>query len=629
MPLPAATLIDGSIVECRTIAGLVNVNDDLFSLLDDATGADAPGQRSSRLCHGWEGALSFRRGDEPAAFFGELEDAMAGGLHAVGLFDFEFGHQLQGLRASDNARPLATVQLYRHCERLSRIEVDAWLARRSGHAPYAVTGLRPALDPERFIAAMDAIHRYIESGDTYQVNYTFPLHFDVHGDPVALYAALRARQPVPYGALIALPDGSTVLSMSPELFVSHRQGQLTCQPMKGTAAVSGDPVQDAARAAALKASIKERSENLMIVDLLRNDLGRIAVTGSVKVPDLFHVERYGAVLQMTSSVTATAREDIGLQQVFDALYPCGSITGAPKRRTMQLLQHLEAWPRRLYTGAIGWFEPAAAGRPMGDFMLSVPIRTLLLDAPDTNDIRRGEMGVGAGIVHDSDAQAEYQECLLKARFLTGVAPGFELFETMCATTEACPYLERHLTRLSASAAQLGFACDVNAIRARVAEACAALLPGHDYRLRLSLRVDGQVALHSAVIAPLPQPVQLQLSPIVMRSDDGLLAHKTTLRRVYDEAWQSAEKAGAFDALFFNERGELTEGGRCNVLVKLGGQWFTPPLASGLLPGVMRAVLMEDPDWAVSERVITLADLQQAEEICVCNALRGVLRATLA
>ncbi len=604
-------------------------NDNLFSLLDDAAGCDAPGRRTSRLCHGWHRNIVFRHGDDPAAFFDALDAALANGLHAVGLFDYEFGLPLQGLPVDPNTRPLATIQLYRHCERLSCSEVDEWLARRVRNAPYAVTGLQPALDVQRFTQAVDAIHRYIESGDTYQVNFTFPLHFDVHGDPVALYAALRARQPVPYGALVMLPDGSSVLSMSPELFVSHHDGQLTCRPMKGTAAVSGDPAQDAARAVALQQSVKERSENLMIVDLLRNDLGRIAATGSVKVPKLFDVERYGAVLQMTSTVTATAREDIGLQQLFEALYPCGSITGAPKRRTMQLLQQLEASPRRLYTGAIGWFEPAAAHRKLGGFMLSVPIRTLLLDAPDANDVRRGEMGVGAGIVYDSDAQAEYQECLLKARFLTGAAPGFELFETMHASSAACRYLDRHLARLSASAAQLGFVCNVAAIRAQVLAVCAALTPGQDYRLRLALDAGGNVQLRSAVVTPLKEPVRLLLSPVVMPADDVLLGHKTTLRRVYDAGWQAAEQAGAFDSLFFNERGELTEGGRSNVLLKLDGQWYTPPLASGLLPGVMRSVVLDDPSWAVREKVLALADLRQAEAICVCNALRGVVQAVLA
>ncbi len=629
----------------RTAAG----TEAIFALLDDASDGDCldhgdkamPRQRSSRLYLGWQHSLTYRNGDDVNAFFDALDAALAAGLHAVGLFDYEFGHQWQGLpQAQEAERPLATVLLFAHCERLDRAGVDDWLAQRAAHAgragnatpathtPYAVTGLRASLQQQHFTDAIDAIHRYIEAGDTYQVNFTFPLHFDTHGDPVALYAALRTRQPVPYGALVALPDRSFVLSMSPELFLSHQQGQLTCRPMKGTAAVSGDIGQDAERARALQDSVKERSENLMIVDLLRNDLGRIAVTGSVKVPDLFTVSRYGSVLQMTSTVTATVRDDVGWPQVFHALYPCGSITGAPKRRTMQLLQQLENLPRKLYTGAIGWFEPPQAGRRLGDFMLSVPIRTLLLDAPDANDRRRGEMGVGAGIVHDSDAQAEYQECLLKARFLTGVAPGFELFETMHATREGCRHLERHLSRISASAAQLGFVCELERIRAQLDAACASLQPGHAYRLRLALSVNGEINIRTAPLATLQEPVRLLLSPVVMPATDPLLLHKTTLRRVYDQAWQAAEAVGAFDTLFFNERGELTEGGRCNVLVKLDGHWLTPPLACGLLPGVMRAVLLEDPALNVIEAVLTHEDLRNAEEIRVCNALRGMLTAQL-
>jgi para-aminobenzoate synthetase/4-amino-4-deoxychorismate lyase len=450
----------------------------------------------------------------------------------------------------------------------------------------------------------------------------------MHGEPAALYAALRARQPVPYGALIALPDGQSVLSLSPELFVSHTQGDLLCRPMKGTAAASGDPTVDMQRAQVLRHSEKERSENLMIVDLLRNDLGRIAETGSVTVPELFTVERFGAVLQMTSTIAARAREEIGLRQVFDALFPCGSITGAPKRRTLQLVQSLESGPRRLYTGAIGWFEPPAYGRQLGDFMLSVPIRTLLLDAPDVNLRRQGEMGVGAGIVYDSDARAEYQECLLKARFLTGVAPGFSLFETMRANAHGCVLLERHLARLSASALALGFACHEQAVREHIAAACASMESGKDYRLRVSLAHDGAVQASFAPVTPITQPVRLLLSLVSMPSDDALLLHKTTLRATYDAGWRQAEAAGAFDMLFFNERGELTEGGRSNVFVRIQGRWITPPLSSGLLPGVMRARLLADPEWNAVERPLTRDALREADAICVCNALRGVLSAQI-
>ncbi len=601
-----------------------------FALLDDARAAGvAPAQHRSRLYVAPVRTLVLNEGEDIAPFFAALDDALAQGQHAVGAFSFEMGYGLQGLPSGQPVgSPLATVMLFECCERLAPADVDAWIAQRAGSAPHAVTRLRAALDERGFTAAIDEIHRYIERGDTYQVNFTFPMRFDMHGDPLALYAVLRARQPVPYGALLALPDGQAVLSLSPELFVSHADGDLSCRPMKGTAAASGDASTDALRAQTLRSSDKERSENLMIVDLLRNDLGRIAQTGSVKVPELFAVERFGAVLQMTSTVTARVRGDIGLQQLFDALYPCGSITGAPKRRTLQIVQSLERWPRRLYTGAIGWFEPPPAGRRLGNFMLSVPIRTLLLEAPDANARRRGEMGVGAGIVYDSDAHAEYQECLLKARFLTGAAPGFELFETLRATTGGCPLLDRHLARLSASAAALGFACDEAAVRAQVAVALAALLPGQDYRLRVTLAADGGLRVDSAPVAPLQQPVRVLLSPLRMPADDSLLAHKTTLRTAYDAGWRQAEAAGGFDTLFFNDRGELTEGGRSNVFVRVGGRWVTPPLSSGLLPGVMRAELLADPAWNAIERPVGLQDLRDVDEVCVCNALRGVLRAKL-
>ncbi len=601
---------------------------DAWALLDDASASGAAGRRS-RLYTGCRQVLEFRATDDREDFFAELQRALDGGLHAVGLFSYEFGQAQHGIAVhADTDQVLATVLLFGGYEALHAHEVGAWLAARSAGRAYAVNEIRAALAEDEFVEAINAIHRYIESGDTYQVNFTFPLRFDMHGDPAALYAALRARQPVPYGALVALHDGSSVLSLSPELFVGHRQGQLTCRPMKGTAAASGDSATDAQRAEALRQSVKERSENLMIVDLLRNDLGRIAVTGSVKVPELFAVDRFGAVLQMTSTIVADMREGPGLAQVFDALYPCGSITGAPKRRTMQILRELEQSPRRVYTGAIGWFEPPAGNDRPGDFMLSVPIRTLLLDAPDANDRRHGELSVGAGIVYDSDARAEYQECLLKARFLTGAAPGFSLFETMRATRDGCALLERHMARLASSALQLGFRLDRDSALARIAAECEQLEPGLDYRLRVALEPDGTLQLQSAPVAPLSQPVRLLLSAVMMPSDDALLAHKTTLRRIYDEGWRHAESVGAFDTLFFNERGELTEGGRSNVFVRIGGRWLTPPLSAGLLPGVMRSLLLEDAQWNATECAITREDLLAADEVCVCNALRGVLRAEI-
>ncbi len=599
---------------------------DCFALLDDA---QAGAGQASRLYTQAHAVIRLPADGQPGDFFSAIDEELAAGRHVVGLFDYELGARLQQLpvRAEANS-VLATALVFDGFERLAADGVDAWLGAHAGEA-HAVSGVEAALDEAGFSAAVEAIHRYIEAGDTYQVNFTFPLRFDVHGDPVALYAALRTRQPVPYGALLKLPDRRMVLSLSPELFVSHAGGRLSCRPMKGTAPASDEPGVDEQRAQVLRSSIKERSENLMIVDLLRNDLGRIARTGSVRVPALFSVERFGGVLQMTSSIEAEARPGLTLSEVFEALYPCGSITGAPKRRTMQIIDALEQWPRGLYTGGIGWFEPPAADRVTGDFMLSVPIRTLLLDAPDGNQRRQAVMGVGAGIVYDGDAQAEYQECLLKARFLTGLAPGFELFETLLASRHGCPHLERHLARLHRSAAHFGFPFDEGSARAAVQSACAQVPVGQAMRLRLALQPSGEIALRCSPLAPLADgPVKILLSDRPMPADDPMLAHKTSLRHAYDEGWRQAEAAGAFDMLFFNDRGELTEGGRSNVFLRIEGRWLTPPLSSGLLPGVMRAVLLDDPAWAAREQVLTRHDLYRAEAICLCNALRGVMTAQL-
>ncbi|HZV63457.1 MAG TPA: anthranilate synthase component I family protein, partial [Telluria sp.] len=369
-----------------------------FALLDDASAAD-PVHARSRLYTGHTGTL---RCDDAAAWpqlLDEMQAALARGLYAVSLLTYELGGHLLGIDAHAIDGPLAQVLLFERCAHLSPDEVAAWLAARAaaeGDAPAGIAGVHANVDEAEFTRALARIHDYIAAGDTYQVNYTYRLRFDAFGSLFALYGRLRARQPVPYGALVALPGGEAVLSLSPELFVRHSGGALIARPMKGTAPASGDDADDQRRAAALAADPKNRAENLMIVDLLRNDLGRVAVTGSVEVPALFEVTRYSSVLQMTSTVSATLRPDASLVQVFAALYPCGSITGAPKRRTMEIIRELEPAARGIYTGAIGWFDPPGAAHAVGDFCLSVPIRTLALGAP-AGGVRAGELGVGAGI----------------------------------------------------------------------------------------------------------------------------------------------------------------------------------------------------------------------------------------
>ncbi len=614
-----------------------------FALLDDA---HATRERpTSRLYTVFE---CERRCTEPAgldAMWAQVDADLRCGLHAVLLIDYEWGAKL--LRAGherlgrDDASALR-VLMFRQMARMSAVEANDWLAG-CGPARASAAGvlnLTPSVDQAAFTQAIARIHEAIAAGETYQVNYTYRLDGQAFGSPVALYRRLRERQPVAYGALIALPDdgappGATthVLSCSPELFLHHADGRLTARPMKGTAARVAGAEGDSETARHLSIDIKNRAENLMIVDLLRNDLGRLAQVGSVSVPELFAVEPYSTVFQMTSTVQARLRPEFGFGDVLRAAFPCGSITGAPKHHTMQLIAGLETTPRGLYCGAIGWMDAPKGDARCGDFCVSVAIRTLTLGR-EVQGLRPARLGVGAGIVADSRADDEFDECRLKARFLTVLDPGFELFETMFASAmhdarAEVRHLDRHLDRMERSARVLGFGFDRASAFDTVTARVRALANGGPWRLRLALSHDGQIDLRHA---PLPALADATVTLLVaaerLPDANPLAAHKTTLRDAYDEGVRMAERVGAFDSLFFTSDGRLVEGGRSSVFVRLDGRWVTPPLTDGALPGVMRARLLDDPGWAASERSLTLRELQRAQAIVVCNALRGVLPARL-
>jgi len=641
-----------------------------FALLDDH-GATAE-RPSSRLYSGYVREHRCVDAASLDAIWARVDADLRAGLHALVLADYEWGAALQGMAsapppAGDDG-PALRVLMFAQLQRLSRAEVDAWLdAQDADGAPAGVMHQQADTDLGTFTEAISRIHEAIRAGATYQVNHTYRLHAQAYGSPVALYRRLRARQPVAFGAFIELPAAPGeqpchILSCSPELFLRHDAGELTTRPMKGTAARADSPAADLGAAQRLALDPKARAENLMIVDLLRNDLGRIALTGSVRVSGLFAVEPYASMFQMTSTVHARVRPDVGFGDVLRAVFPCGSITGAPKRHTMALIAQLERSPRGLYCGAIGWIEPPQGDARLGRFCLSVAIRTLTLGAPH-GGLRAARLGVGAGIVLDSRATDEFEECALKARFVTGLDPGFELFETLRASAGGgVALLDRHLARLAHSAQTLGFAFDRAAALALI-EDFVSRLPTSDagganglggaagaitaprsvpHRLRLSLAHDGRLTLtHGALIplgvAAVTSPKELAVASgavglliAAQRLSDAnpLAEHKTTLRQHYDDGVRAAEQAGAFDSLFFTEDGRLVEGGRTSVFVLLDGRWFTPCVADGALPGVCRGALLEDPAWQASERTLRLEDLLRAEALVVCNALRGVLPARL-
>lgn len=607
-------------------------NSDIFALLDDCDASAT--DPCSRLYLQHVDTLSCSNRQIFSTMLVQMQQALERGLYAVALFSYELGAELMQTAQRPSEQPLAQILLFKSCQKLSAEQVQTWLEQQSASThptPAGIANMHASISASQFGQAIARIRAYIAAGDIYQVNYTYRLRFNAFGGVHALYQRLRRRQPVPYGALIALPDGRAVLSLSPELFVRHEYGRMTAMPMKGTAPAGDDPRQDAKNAQALAGDSKNRAENLMIVDLLRNDLGRVAALGSVVVPALFQVKRYSSVLQMTSTIHAQLRAEINLEQVLAALYPCGSITGAPKRRAMQIIRELEPEPRGTYTGSIGWFDPVEnnAAQKIGNFCLSVPIRTLVLQAPQCDGTRAGEMGVGAGIVHDSETAAEYAECQLKARFLTGLPHEFTLFETLHVTRSGgYRHLALHLQRLRTSAAYFGFAYPEDQVHKALEDALDGLRPAQAYRARLSLDQSGQCVLEVAPLTPLPAAVTVLIGTHQTNAADVFLRHKTTVRTDYDAAWRAAEAKGAFDTLFTNAAGELTEGGRSNIFVQIQDRWYTPPLACGVLPGIMRSVLLADPRWSASERCLTLSDLRMAKRLVVCNALRGAMAATV-
>jgi para-aminobenzoate synthetase / 4-amino-4-deoxychorismate lyase len=460
---------------------------------------------------------------------------------------------------------------------------------------------------------IERITRYIEAGDTYQVNFTTGVRMPYSGTASALFSRLLKSQPVAYGALLNFGE-TQIVSASPELFFQLRDGEITTRPMKGTAARGKDLDEDAAIASWLEHDEKNRSENVMIVDLLRNDLGRVCLPGSIQVEKLFAVERYRTLFQMTSTVSGRLQPGIDFYRIFRALFPSGSIVGAPKVRTMQIIQELEGSDQRprhrgIYTGAIGFISPRR------EAVFSVAIRTLVL--------RDGmaEMGVGSGIVYDSDAEAEYEECRLKAAFLVREPVEFQLIETMLWDREYF-LLSLHLERLAASAAYFDFRFDHDEIWHRLTELQRSFTAGSRYKVRLLLFESGSMDLSYVLIEEASAPLKVMLATERVSSSDLYLRHKTTRRALYDRGYQEAVALGFDDALFLNERGELAECAIHSIFVERDGRWATPLLAAGVLPGVYRRHLLETRQ-NTSEQSLTPDDLRAADRVFLCNSVRGL------
>lgn len=597
-----------------------------FVLLDDArAGASAA---DALLYEAPEALFVAHRPEEVEAVLAAAEAARkAGGGALAGYIAYEAGMALEprlaplAARHSGAAGPLVWLGLFGAPTRIAAAEVPAFLQTRAA-GPGTIGPMEPQLSPGGYAAAFAALGEAIRAGDIYQANLTYPLAGAFRGDPVGLYAALRGVSAASYGGLIF--DGAHwLLSFSPELFVALAGDEAKVKPMKGTRPRMADPEADAAMADDLATSVKDRAENLMIVDLMRNDLSRVAEAGSVTVDAPFAVESYPTVHQMVSTVRARLSPGNGAMDLVRALFPCGSITGAPKIRAMELLIEAERDARGPYCGAIGRIDGD------GNAAFNVAIRTLRL-TPIENGQGSAVLGIGSAIVADSEAMAERRECEVKAGFLRRAAPGLtapqcDLIETMRFEPDSgIALLELHLARMKASAAALGVAFDRHALRNQIQALCFEL--DAPAKVRLLVSRSGASALETAPLpVALPEPVKVVALPHPLDPSDWRLMHKTSDRGFYEDALEAARTFGAAEAVLVRGDGLVTEGSWTSVLVDgPDGVLLTPPAHLGLLPGVLREHLIAE--GRAREAELTLNDLEHG--FWLGNALRGLIRAEL-
>jgi para-aminobenzoate synthetase/4-amino-4-deoxychorismate lyase len=589
--------------------------------------------------------LICKAGENLENYLAALQEHLAKGFYLAGWIGYEFGAMLEGrIRAGKNDHPLNQLVLadlgvflkpfkFNHNTGENNFPFESDCGPLDGE--WSISALRPNMAKEEFIEILSKVQEYINAGDTYQVNYTMKLLFDFEGSAEALYSVLRKNQSVAYSAYIRNGEERT-LSFSPELFFRKKGDEITVRPMKGTALKGRNCLEEQRNSSELHSDAKNRSENVMIVDLLRNDLARLMHghgESRVFVDSLFDVESYESLLQMTSTIKARSSSStmsrLSLIELFRALFPCGSITGAPKIRTMQIIDELEKDRRGVYTGAIGYFGPD------GSAVFNVPIRTVRLQK------NSGEMGIGAGITHDSKPEDEWEESLLKGRFLTHSQPDFQLFETILWQPDTGYWLlEEHLQRLVSGARFFTFSCDLKEIRLRLSSE-ETTFGGSCYRVRLVLAKDGRISLTAVPCAApmlkvlpanpekneVPDCAIIGFSPesVVPDKESPWLFYKTTMRTLYDTHYKLAQENGLFDYIFCNDAGEVTEGCITNLILYTDGNYITPPVASGLLPGVMRQHLLANHTVSLAERVVTRDDVNAAAALFVCNSVRGLVR----
>jgi para-aminobenzoate synthetase/4-amino-4-deoxychorismate lyase len=590
------------------------------TVLLDTARPDAA-NRTSRCFTAPDRVLVADTPNEVPALIEAIEADTRAGAYVAGYLSYEAGYPFVDLDSpSTGESPVAWFGVYDRPRLLAPADVEAGLAMLDGGP--SVENVQLSVSQSTYTGAIERIRRHIGEGDVYQINYTAPVQFRAPGDPRVLYRRLRRRQHVPYGAYLNL-GGRQILSCSPELFFRRDGDRLVTKPMKGTIRRGRTLEEDRALQEELAADPKNRAENLMIVDLLRNDLSVCCRPGSVTVPALYETEPYDTVTQMTSTVQGDLRDGQGLADAIRALFPCGSVTGAPKRRAMRLLRDLEQGPRGVYCGAIGMAGPDTA-------TFNVAIRTAVIDGEE------GTMGVGSGIVWDSDPKAEYEECALKTQFLTpsttsqqtnADAPPPRLIETMRFDGVRLPLLDRHVNRLAQSAAYFDYPFNETRFRRRVDQGVAGCDVDTVVKVRATLDQWGRIEVNTAPLDEKNRAWRITVSGERVNRDDPLFFHKTTDRLVYERVLQAAQRDGFDEAILLNEEGEVTEGTYSNIFVRMGGELLTPPIECGLLNGVYRTYVL-DMEERAREQVLTPDDLRAADALYCCNAVRGWCEATL-
>lgn len=588
-----------------------------FVLLDNSAGGDA----ASYLFSAPVAIVSADHPDQVADALSRLEAASNDGLYAAGFFSYELGYivepKLRHLLPDQRSVPLLWFGLYRKPQEMTEPEVDHWLATHTRSGNYHFADVEHAWTEDDYLLRFTDVIEKIRAGDIYQLNLTFKARFRLDGSPLTFYRDMRRRQRVAYAGIVDTGD-VTILSASPELFIEQTGQIIETRPMKGTSPRSGTLEADAEAKRILATDAKQRAENLMIVDLMRNDLGRISKTGSVEVTDLFTVETYLTLHQMTSGVRATLKDGLGLVDLLGGIFSPGSVTGAPKIRAMELIRHYESEPRGVYCGAIGYIAPNK------NALFNVAIRT-----PVVFRGGRGEMGIGSGVVYDSVGEKEYAECLLKMKFLTDPPKPLELIETMLYTkADGFWLLDGHLARLARSAEYFNFPFDPDMIVKTLNDSVAEN-GGERLRVRLLLNEFGQPSVTVTEIAKAADDAMIAFAISESRLDrnNALLFHKTTRRELYDKELQYYhDQYGADEVIYLNLENELAEGSRSNIFLEIDDELLTPHLKSGLLPGVLRANLIAS--GRAREQVLTLDDLRRADAIYLGNSVRGLQRAKL-